>query len=106
MKIWSLVLVAMLSLSGLDAQAAKRMGGGKSVGKQSTNVTQREAAPAAPAAPGAGPPAMPQRRSQQPQHQLLRLSGLGVPCWAVWLPAWVWLGWLVPWEWVKALVRS
>ena len=55
MKIWSLVLVAMLSLSGLDAQAAKRMGGGKSVGKQSTNVTQREAAPAAPAAPGAVP---------------------------------------------------
>ena len=52
MKIWSLVLVAMLSLSGLDAQAAKRMGGGKSVGKQSTNVAQRDAAPAAPAAPG------------------------------------------------------
>ena len=49
MKIWSFVLVVMLSLSGLDAQAAKRMGGGKSVGKQSTNVTQQ----AAPAAPGA-----------------------------------------------------
>ena len=53
MKIWSLVLVAMLSLSGLDAQAGKRFGGGKSVGKQSTNVTQREAAPVAPAVPGA-----------------------------------------------------
>ena len=53
MKIWSLVLVAMLGLSGLDAHAGKRLGGGKSVGKQSTNVTQREAVPAAPAAPGA-----------------------------------------------------
>ena len=50
MKIWSLVLVAILSLSGLDAHAAKRLGGGKSVGKQSTNVTQRDAAPAAPGA--------------------------------------------------------
>ena len=48
MKIWTLVLVAVLSLSGLDANAAKRLGGGKSVGKQSTNVTQP-----APAAPGA-----------------------------------------------------
>ncbi len=48
MKIWSLVLVAMLGLSSLDAQAAKRMGGGKSVGKQSTNVAQRDATPAAP----------------------------------------------------------
>ena len=55
MKIWSLVLVAMLSLSGLDAHAAKRMGGGKSFGKQSSNVTQRDATPAAPAAPGADP---------------------------------------------------
>lgn len=53
MKIWSLVLVALLSLSGLDANAAKRMGGGKSLGKQSTNVAQRDAAPAAPASPGA-----------------------------------------------------
>ena len=48
MKIWSLVLVAVMALSGIDADAAKRLGGGKSVGKQSTNVTQP-----APAAPGA-----------------------------------------------------
>ena len=48
MKIWSLILVVMLSLSGLDAQAAKRLGGGKSMGKQSTNVAQRDAVPAAP----------------------------------------------------------
>ena len=52
MKIWSLLLVALLSLPALDAEAARRMGGGKSVGKQSTNVAQREAAPVTPAAPG------------------------------------------------------
>ncbi len=51
MKIWSLVLVALLSLSSLDADAARRIGGGKSMGKQSNNVSQREVAPGAPAAP-------------------------------------------------------
>lgn len=52
MKLWSVVLVAMLAVVHLDADA-KRMGGGKSIGKQSSNVTQREAAtpPAAPGAP-------------------------------------------------------
>jgi predicted lipid-binding transport protein (Tim44 family) len=51
MKLWSVVLVAMLSVVHLDADA-KRMGGGKSMGKQSSNVTQRESAgPGAPGAP-------------------------------------------------------
>lgn len=50
MKLWSLILAAVLLASGLNAQAA-RLGGGKSLGKQSSNVTQREAAPSAPAAP-------------------------------------------------------
>ncbi|MBS0391595.1 MAG: Tim44 domain-containing protein [Comamonadaceae bacterium] len=51
MKLWSFVLVAMLALVHLDADA-RRMGGGKSMGRQSSNVTQRESgAPAAPAAP-------------------------------------------------------
>lgn len=54
MKIWMLVLVALMTLSSMDANAGRRLGGGKSMGKQSTNVAQREAAPAAPAAPGAG----------------------------------------------------
>lgn len=49
MKLWSVVLVAMLSVVHLDADA-KRMGGGKSMGQQSSNVTQRNsAAPGAPA---------------------------------------------------------
>ena len=52
MKFFSLILVAMLALGSLDAEAAKRLGGGKSFGKQSNNVTQRDASPATPASPG------------------------------------------------------
>ena len=51
MKLWSVVLVAMLAVVHVDAEA-RRMGGGKSVGRQSSNVTQRESA-APSAAPGA-----------------------------------------------------
>lgn len=71
MKIWSIILSAMLALTltlaGADAQA-KRMGGGKSIGKQSSNVTQREATPggatsaAKPAAPAAAAPAAAPKR--------------------------------------------
>jgi predicted lipid-binding transport protein (Tim44 family) len=49
MKIWTLFLALVMALSGFNADAARRMGGGKSVGQQSSNVTKREAAPAAPA---------------------------------------------------------
>ena len=62
MKIWSLVLSAVMALSfGLAATSADaaRMGGGKSTGKQSSNVTQREATkpatPPAAAAPAVAP---------------------------------------------------
>jgi predicted lipid-binding transport protein (Tim44 family) len=55
MKIWTVLLVAVLALSGINAEAAKRLGGGKSIGKQSSNVTQREATPGTPvAAPNQG----------------------------------------------------
>ena len=50
MKMLSLVLVAALAMVTLDADA-KRLGGGKSFGKQSGNVTQRDAAPSTPSAP-------------------------------------------------------
>ncbi len=50
-NLWAVLLVcASMAVVSLDADA-KRLGGGKSMGRQSNNVTQREAAP--PAAPGA-----------------------------------------------------
>jgi predicted lipid-binding transport protein (Tim44 family) len=51
MRLWSWVLVAVLALASFESEAARRMGGGGSVGRQSGNVTQREAAKPAPAAP-------------------------------------------------------
>ncbi|NQW94083.1 MAG: Tim44 domain-containing protein [Polaromonas sp.] len=58
MKILSFIascaLAVTMTLAGTTAEAAKRMGGGKSVGQQSSNVTKRDAAPATPAAPAAG----------------------------------------------------
>jgi predicted lipid-binding transport protein (Tim44 family) len=69
---WSVVVLALtLLLSGVEADAAKRLGGGKSLGRQSSNVSQREAAPVAPGvvptqnatSPAyAGPPVAPTRR--------------------------------------------
>ncbi|MDP2819757.1 MAG: TIM44-like domain-containing protein [Polaromonas sp.] len=58
MKFWSAILSAVLAATMLlaysPAAEAKRMGGGGSVGRQSSNVTQRQAAPpAAPANTGA-----------------------------------------------------
>jgi len=65
MKLWSVVLVGVLALGSLDAEA-KRLGGGSSMGRQSGNVTQREAAPggggatqAAPSNAAAAKPAAP-----------------------------------------------
>jgi predicted lipid-binding transport protein (Tim44 family) len=52
MKIWTFFLAGALLLTlGTEADAARRMGGGSSFGKQSNNVTQRQAAPQQPAAP-------------------------------------------------------
>ena len=72
MKLWSLVLVAVLALASFESEAARRMGGGGSLGRQSSNVTQREAAKparradqnqAAPATqPGANPAAAAPKR--------------------------------------------
>ena len=64
MKLWSVVLVGVLTLGSLDAEA-KRLGGGSSMGRQSSNVTQRDAAPgggatqAAPSNAAAAKPAAP-----------------------------------------------
>ena len=60
MKFWTWVLVAMLVFGSFEAEAARRMGGGGSVGRQSNNVTQRDAAkPAAPANQNQAAPAQP-----------------------------------------------
>ena len=49
-KLFSILLAVVMLFTTFDAEA-KRMGGGKSMGRQSSNVTQREAA-RTPAAPG------------------------------------------------------
>jgi predicted lipid-binding transport protein (Tim44 family) len=67
MKFWTFVLAVFLTLAGFNAEA-KRLGGGRSVGQQSSNVTQRQAAPsqgaatpatAAPTSPAAAAPKRP-----------------------------------------------
>lgn len=89
MKIWTVVLVAALTLTGFNAEAARRLGGGKSVGQQSSNVTQRQAAPdapnapaqnAAPAAPKAAPGAAPAAAPKRPWGAMLGglAAGLGL----------------------------
>ena len=71
MKLWSWVLVMVLALASFESEAARRLGGGGSMGRQSSNVTQRQATPpaaparnqAAPATqPGANPAATAPRR--------------------------------------------
>ncbi|MCB1975070.1 MAG: Tim44 domain-containing protein, partial [Burkholderiaceae bacterium] len=49
-KLLPALFVALLMVLHPDAEA-RRMGGGKSFGQQSSNVTQRNAAPATPAGP-------------------------------------------------------
>lgn len=60
MKSWLILLAMLMSLVSLDADAAKRLGGGTSIGKQSSNVTQRQAQPA-PAQAAPSPAPVPQR---------------------------------------------
>lgn len=61
-KLFPLMLAGAMALGSLNAEAARRMGGGKSMGQQSSNVTQRQATPPqAPVAPAqqAAPTAAP-----------------------------------------------
>ncbi|MBK7006605.1 MAG: Tim44 domain-containing protein [Burkholderiales bacterium] len=53
MKFWTFLFALFLAVASLNAEAARRMGGGGSFGKQSSNVTQRQA-PATPAGPAQG----------------------------------------------------
>ncbi len=63
MKLWSVVLVALMAVVHVDAEA-KRMGGGQSVGQQSSNVTQRQAT-----LPAASPGAASKQRSRSQAGQ-------------------------------------
>ena len=59
-KLLTALFVVAMAFATMHAEAAKRLGGGKSMGQQSSNVTQREAAKPAPAAtPTADPNAAP-----------------------------------------------
>ena len=49
MKFWTLILALTLTFTGMNAEAARRLGGGKSVGQQSSQVTQRPATAPSPA---------------------------------------------------------
>lgn len=102
MKLWSVVLVAMLAVVHLDADA-RRLGGGKSIGKQSSNVTQRDAAtpPAAPAAPtqnaanttAAKPAAAPNAAAAAPKKPWgAMLGGLAAGLGLAWLASSLGLG--------------
>jgi predicted lipid-binding transport protein (Tim44 family) len=51
MKAWTLLLAGLLAFAALDAEAARRLGGGGSVGRQSSNVAPKPNTPAQPAAP-------------------------------------------------------
>jgi predicted lipid-binding transport protein (Tim44 family) len=50
-KLMTLMVAGVMALGSLNAEASRRMGGGKSVGQQSNQVTKRDAAPQTPAAP-------------------------------------------------------
>ena len=98
MKLWSLALVALLALSSIDADAARRLGGGGSVGRQSGNVTQRQATP--PAAPGTAqnannaakptPAAAPAAPAKRPWGAML--GGLAAGLGLAWLASHLGLG--------------
>ncbi|WP_394756442.1 Tim44 domain-containing protein [Rhodoferax sp.] len=81
MKLWTWVLAAFMLLAGFNAEAA-RFGGGRSFGKQSSNVTQRQAAPAqgAAKAPAAAPVAPAAVAPKRPWGAMLGglAAGLGL----------------------------
>ena len=104
-KLVTLMLAGVMALGSLNAEAARRMGGGKSVGQQSNQVTKRDAAPQTPAAPAqnaaptsaAKPAAAPAAAAPKKPWGAM-LGGLAA--------GWVWPGWPAPLVWVKPLATS
>ena len=73
-KLLTAIFVVAMAFATMHAEASKRLGGGKSTGQQSSNVTQREAAKPAPAAtPNAAPAAAPAAPAAAPS----RFGGMG-----------------------------
>ena len=56
-KLITILLISVMAFASINAEASKRMGGGKSVGQQSSNVTKKQAAPPAQATPPMAAPA-------------------------------------------------
>ena len=92
MKNWIAVVMMALAFVCVPAEAAKRLGGGKSMGQQSNQVTQREAAkPSTPnTAPNAAPTAAPRTTPPAPAAAPSRpwagmLGGLAAGLGLAWL---------------------
>ncbi|GAB3667912.1 Tim44 domain-containing protein [Ramlibacter alkalitolerans] len=86
MKFWTVMLAMALTLGTMDAEAARRFGGGGSFGRQSPNVTQRQATP--PAVAPAPSSVQPQRSpSAQPARSRWggMLGGLAAGLGLAWL---------------------
>ena len=66
MKLWTAVLASMLVVASVDADAARRLGGGSSIGRQSGNVTQRAPAQQQPPANNATNNAASPQQAGQP----------------------------------------
>lgn len=90
MKLWSLMFAVFLLFAGTHAEA-KRLGSGRSVGQQSGNVTQRQAAPAQGAVKPAAPaPAAPAVAPKRPWGAML--GGLAAGLGLAWLASSLGLG--------------
>ena len=95
MKLWTIALAACLAAATMHADAA-RIGGGKSVGKQSSNVTQRQATPdatpkqAAPANAAAATAAPAAAAARKPWGGML--AGLAAGLGLAWLASSLGLG--------------
>jgi predicted lipid-binding transport protein (Tim44 family) len=76
-KLISILLVSMMALASVSTEAGNRLGGGKSVGQQSSNVSKKQAAPPAQAAP---PTAAPTPAPARPWGAMLGglAAGLGL----------------------------
>ena len=95
MKLWTIALAACLAAATMHADAA-RIGGGRSVGKQSSNVTQRQATPdatpkqAAPANAAAATAAPAAAAARKPWGGML--AGLAAGLGLAWLASSLGLG--------------